>query len=74
MLQKSKFLAFMIVEVILKDGPNQPASLIKPKEKKDSHSLAPHLLKIALCFRPLCFLKFMTGNTQFPSSFPFSDT
>lgn len=52
MLQKCKFLAIMIVEIVLKDGPNQPESLIKPKVKKDSYSLAQHLLKIALWFWP----------------------
>jgi len=51
MLQKSKFLAIMTVEIISKDGPNQPESLIKPKDRRLTLA-GPHLLKTASWFWP----------------------
>lgn len=70
MLQQSKFLAIMIIEILFKDGPNQPESLIKPKDRRKTHTPWPHMRHV---YGSSIFLKIMTGNTQFPTPFPFSD-
>lgn len=76
MLQKSKVLAIMIVERILKYGPNQPERMMKPQDRRKPPIpfIGPTSFKNIIVFSVLVlFFKFMTGNTHFPRTLLFSN-
>lgn len=77
MLQKSKVLAIMIAERILKYGPNQPERKMKPQDRRKPLTpiIGPTSFKNIIVFSVLVlFFKFMTGNTHFAFCFQIYET